>query len=85
MGELGGVRRQAEERLALCRTGRDVPAAGVLAIESHGVLSRPLPASSLRIAVWADPAFATQLKKAAVAGDEAMKGEEKNICPGWYP
>ena len=43
------------------------------------VLSRPLPASSLRIAVWADPAFATQLKKAALAGDEAMKGEEKNI------
>ena len=38
-----------------------------------------LPASSLRIAVWADPAFATQLCDAAVAGDEAMKGEEQAI------
>ena len=41
--------------------------------------SVPLPASSLRIAVWADPTFATQLRTAALAGDEAMKGEEEAI------
>ena len=38
-----------------------------------------LPASSIRIPVWTDPAFATQLKKAALAGDEAMKGEEEAL------
>ena len=52
-------------------------------IESDSVLSYnamySLPASSLRLAVWADPAFATQLRGAALAGDEAMKGEEEAI------
>ena len=45
----------------------------------YAKLVGPLPASSLRIPVWADPTFATQLQKAALAGDEAMKGEEDAI------
>ena len=42
-------------------------------------IPRLLPASSLRIPVWAGLTFATQLRGAALAGDEGMKGEENTI------
>ena len=74
MGELGEVCRQAEAGLAIRPTGKarayNFP---------HSVILFRLPASSLRIAVWADPTFATVLRNAALAGDEAMKTEEKVI------